>query len=187
MTDDARVREIARKVVEDWLQQCGPDKLVFRFEQSELLQQIIARAIAALPPQSAMTEVARLRRDCAELHQVIGTLDELVPEIDKDVTVKALDNASAAANGDARPHEDLLPFILKSHQPSAQPGNHQSSTVAEHEALRDLVLDTTCPGGGWNGMPVGMEATVKNCLVFGNCGCKYGSAIRAMKGGGGER
>jgi hypothetical protein len=60
------------------------------------------------------SEIKRLRRDCAELYQVIGTLDELVPEEDKAATIKALDNASAAADGEPRPHDDLLPFILKS-------------------------------------------------------------------------
>lgn len=58
-------------------------------------------------------EIKRLRRDCAELYQVIGTMAEQCSDPEARPIIKALDNASAAANGDARPHTDLLPFILE--------------------------------------------------------------------------
>lgn len=58
------------------------------------------------------TEIDRLRRDCAELYQVIGTMAEHCPDPDSPAIVKALDNASDAANGDPRRHNDLLPFVL---------------------------------------------------------------------------
>ncbi len=57
-------------------------------------------------------EIKRLRRDCAELYQVLGTMSEHCPDPEDPAIVKALDNASAAANADPRPHDDLLPFIL---------------------------------------------------------------------------
>lgn len=56
------------------------------------------------------TEIERLRRDCAELYQVIGVMADYCP--DDPAVVKALDNASAAAAGLSRPHDDLLPFTL---------------------------------------------------------------------------
>lgn len=55
-------------------------------------------------------EVERLRRDCAELYQVIGVLADYAPKASERAITKALDNASAAANGLPRPHDDLLPF-----------------------------------------------------------------------------
>lgn len=57
-------------------------------------------------------EIKRLRRDCAELYQVIGTMAEHCPDPEADPIIKALDNASDAANGDPRRHDDLLPFVL---------------------------------------------------------------------------
>lgn len=60
----------------------------------------------------AAKEIDRLRRDCAELYQVIGTMAEHCPDPSAAVIVKALDNASDAANGDPRRHDDLLPFVL---------------------------------------------------------------------------
>jgi hypothetical protein len=61
----------------------------------------------------ADAEIERLRRDCAELYQVIGTMAESYSDPEAAQIIKALDNASAAANGDLRPHDDLLPFILE--------------------------------------------------------------------------
>ena len=58
-------------------------------------------------------EIERLRRDCAELYQVIGTMAESCIDPDAGPIIKALDNASAAENGDPRPHDDLLPFIIE--------------------------------------------------------------------------
>jgi hypothetical protein len=59
----------------------------------------------------AAKEIERLRLDCAELYQVIGTMAEFCPDPESTAIIRALDNASSAANG--RPHRyDLLPFVL---------------------------------------------------------------------------
>ena len=55
-------------------------------------------------------EVARSRRDCAEAYQVVGELAARAGLFEHPDVAKALDNLSAAANGDPRPHEGLLPF-----------------------------------------------------------------------------
>lgn len=55
-------------------------------------------------------EIDRLRTDCAQFYQVIGALAYAVEQFDDEQITKALDNALAAAEGDPRPHEDLLPF-----------------------------------------------------------------------------
>lgn len=57
-------------------------------------------------------EIARLRRDCAELYQVIGVLAEPHADLNGRPVLKVLNNALAAANGQPRPHDDLLPFTL---------------------------------------------------------------------------
>ena len=61
----------------------------------------------------ANAEIERLRRDCAEAYQVVGTLSCVLLDSEnvssEDIT-KALDNLIAAANGEPRPHDDLLPF-----------------------------------------------------------------------------
>ena len=62
--------------------------------------------------KAAIAEIKRLRRDCAELYQVIGTMAEHCPDPEDRDIVKALDNASDAAAGAPRRHDDLLPFIL---------------------------------------------------------------------------
>ena len=62
--------------------------------------------------QEAADEIDRLRRDCAEFYQVIGTMSEHCPDPDDPAIIKALDNASNAASGAPRQHDDLLPFIL---------------------------------------------------------------------------
>lgn len=63
--------------------------------------------------RKAAAEIERLRRDCAEAYQVVGTLSGVLWSNEsvrmEDVT-KALDNLLAAAEGKPRPHEDLLPF-----------------------------------------------------------------------------
>ena len=64
------------------------------------------------PPSMREDEVERLRRDCSELYQVIGTMAEHCPNPTDPAIVKALDNASAASAGKPRRHDDLLPFIL---------------------------------------------------------------------------
>lgn len=57
-------------------------------------------------------ELDRLRRDCAEAYQVIGAMASTdVPlNLDHPDVIRALDNMSAAANKQPRPHDDLLPF-----------------------------------------------------------------------------
>jgi predicted negative regulator of RcsB-dependent stress response len=57
-------------------------------------------------------EIERLQRDCAEAYQVVGALAMAAGAFETDAVRKALDNLSAAANGDPRPHEDLLPFAV---------------------------------------------------------------------------
>lgn len=59
-------------------------------------------------------EIDRLRRDCAEAYQVMGSV-LLNPVYDpvrytEEDAVRALDNLWAAASGAPRPHEDLLPW-----------------------------------------------------------------------------
>ena len=61
-------------------------------------------------------EIARLRRDCAELYQVIGVLAEPHADLNGRPVLKVLNNALAAANGQPRPHDDLLPFTLPAPQ-----------------------------------------------------------------------
>jgi hypothetical protein len=39
-----------------------------------------------------------------------------------------------------------------------------------------------CPGGGWNGMPKDMEATVQACMTHGVCGCTLGAAVAKAEG-----
>lgn len=58
-------------------------------------------------------QLTELKRDCSELYQVIGTMAESCVDPEAAPIIKALDNASAAANGYPRPHDDLLPFILE--------------------------------------------------------------------------
>jgi hypothetical protein len=66
------------------------------------------------------TPIARLERDCSEAYQAVGTMAnalgwwEMAAEHPWHLPIeKLLDNLSKAAEGDPRPHEDLLPFILK--------------------------------------------------------------------------
>jgi hypothetical protein len=56
-------------------------------------------------------EVERLRRDCYEAYQVVGIalMEPATPHTQDDVE-RVLDNLVAAANGDPRPHDDLLPW-----------------------------------------------------------------------------
>lgn len=75
------------------------------------------RPLIAADAASPASEVERLREDCAELYQVIGVMADYCP--DDQAIVKALDNASAAANGLPRKHHDLLPFILPTASPAS--------------------------------------------------------------------
>ena len=55
------------------------------------------------------TDINRLRRDCAEAYQVIGAMAVIAKYNHRDIA-RVLDNLSAAANDEPRPHEDLLPW-----------------------------------------------------------------------------
>jgi len=61
--------------------------------------------------KQAADEIERLRDDISMVYQVIGAamLGEPVDYDQQDV-VRVLDNLSAAAHGEPRPHEDLLPW-----------------------------------------------------------------------------
>lgn len=61
----------------------------------------------------AADQIERLRRDCAEAYQVVGTISGVLwdnKNVRMDDVTKALNNLLAAANGEPRPHENLLPF-----------------------------------------------------------------------------
>lgn len=62
--------------------------------------------------RALQAEVDRLRRDCAEAYQVCG--GALLGDDGKfwtdDDAERVLDNLSAAASGEPRPHDDLLPW-----------------------------------------------------------------------------
>jgi hypothetical protein len=55
-------------------------------------------------------EIARLRQDCAEAYQVVGSLAGSAGLFGHPEVTKALDNLLAAAEGKPRPHADLMPF-----------------------------------------------------------------------------
>lgn len=64
-------------------------------------------------------EIERLRRDCSEAYQAVEVMaKELdwwrVPSGHRHFQPigKLLDNLYAAGNGEPRPHDDLLPFVL---------------------------------------------------------------------------
>ena len=95
-------------------------------QRAQMVQPVPSDLVSRfLTPLSAPApdEVDRLREDCAQIYQVIGVMahalgywDDRMCDADKDRITKAMDNLSAASNGDARPHEDLLPFILAAAQ-----------------------------------------------------------------------
>lgn len=66
--------------------------------------------IAALREGQAWAdaEIARLRRDCADLHAVLGGLALMAGMFDDPQVQKALDNARAAAEGGPRLHEAIV-------------------------------------------------------------------------------
>ena len=57
-------------------------------------------------------EVERLRQDCAEAYQVIGSLADRAGLLQYPAVVKSLENLDAATRGEPRPHADLLPIFL---------------------------------------------------------------------------
>lgn len=94
--------------------------------------------LASLRTTPAPSEVERLRRDCAELYQVIGTMAEHCQDPEDPAIIKALDNASDAANGDPRRHDDLLPFVLPA--PPADSGNADDSLYLERWRVRGIII-----------------------------------------------
>ena len=61
--------------------------------------------------ESALVEIERLRDACAEAYQVMGVALLSDKRCWSDVDAeRALDNILAAANGEACPHPDLLPW-----------------------------------------------------------------------------
>jgi len=65
----------------------------------------------------AADEIDRLREDCAEAYQAVGFLAnclgywEMAADDPRQAQItKLMDNLSAAAESDERPHADLLPF-----------------------------------------------------------------------------
>lgn len=59
----------------------------------------------------AACEIERLQRDCGEAYQVVGAAMLGKPCVyTKADVVRVLDNLGAAAAGQLRPHEDLLPW-----------------------------------------------------------------------------
>jgi hypothetical protein len=69
-------------------------------------------ALTKMEREVLQREVLRLREDCAEAYQVVGALGAAAGVMGAPQFIKALDNLSAASLGDARPHKDLLPFVL---------------------------------------------------------------------------
>lgn len=70
------------------------------------------------------TEIEKLRCVCAEAYQLAGAYD---------ADVKALDNLSAAANGDALPHASFLPIFNQyesSHLGEPKPAQIPAELVA---------------------------------------------------------
>lgn len=47
------------------------------------------------------------------------------------------------------------------------------------ERLTAALKSCPCPGGGWNGMPEGTEATVEACVENNVCGCTLGDALKS--------
>ena len=74
-------------------------------------------------------EIARLRRDCAELYQVIGVLAEPHADLNGRPVLKVLNNALAAANGQPRPHDDLLPFTWPAPPAPSTPADETNAAV----------------------------------------------------------
>lgn len=100
---------------------------------------------------AARDEIERLRRDCAEAYQVVGAISASLLDSESnppEEVTKALDNLSAAANGEPRPHDDLLPFTW-------QPAMRSDSDIGEKRTLRESAC--SC------GQPVLIEYNAHSC------------------------
>lgn len=72
-------------------------------------------------------EIDRLREDCAQAYQAVGFLADRLGYWDmaendprQAQITKLLDNLLAASEGNARPHDDLLPFGWPEPRPAPQ-------------------------------------------------------------------
>lgn len=79
----------------------------------------IGALLTDMTPKKLAMEVLRLRRDCGEAYQAAGRMADALgwwqmpPDHPWHRPIeKLLDNLSAAADGDPREHDDLLPFVL---------------------------------------------------------------------------
>lgn len=61
--------------------------------------------------EAQSAEIERLRDDCAQAYQVVGSLAASAGLLNDAATARALSNLLAAAGGWPRPHDDLVPFI----------------------------------------------------------------------------
>lgn len=151
MTDTRGVVESARKLADIlhanslvWVQGKTECRWLTEDERKVLLDVVgAASLIERLPEKEEAGEVERLRRDCAELYQVIGTMAEHCPDPEDPAIIKALDNASDAADGDPRRHDDLLPFILVRPSPSA-------TAMPGREEIARVIFDRACGPQQWD-------------------------------------
>ena len=76
------------------------------------------------------SEIDRLRTDCAEAYQVVGTLAEAAGVFDSAEVQRVLDNLDAAATPNApKPHASVLPFIV----PKRSKGSEHWTCPKGHE------------------------------------------------------
>lgn len=90
----------------------GPSRQA-RGKAIKVLQALQREGVLREPMAEAANE-HRLLRDVGEAYQAVGMLlGALYPESDwPRAAEKLMDNLAAAAAGQPRPHDDLLPFIL---------------------------------------------------------------------------
>lgn len=60
--------------------------------------------------REALREIDRLRDDCAAAYQIVGSLAADAGVFQSEQVGKVLDNLTAAASGEPRPHDYPLPF-----------------------------------------------------------------------------
>lgn len=58
-------------------------------------------------------EIARLRRECGEAYQVVAELARAAGLFESVAVTLVLDNLWAAAEGRARVHDEVLPFVAE--------------------------------------------------------------------------
>ena len=102
-----------RAGIDDYLAFCAEEE---RFPVGALGVTQIASDFDTPDRAPSTAEIDRLRRDCAEAYQVVATLAVATGVFSTTAVEKVLDNLAAATAGEPRPHEDVLPFQLVSHQ-----------------------------------------------------------------------